>query len=108
MHMKNLELIRTDRFVGIFHWKSLWHSRGYCFQHAMQIKGNVPNFQPLTVIVFVISNLSLSQGDGDYELVKEVTFDDYLRKRIAKVCFFFFFSNSVNVKSTGIHVMIQC
>lgn len=26
------------------------------------------------------------QGDGDYEFVKDVIFDDYLRKRIAKVC----------------------
>lgn len=25
------------------------------------------------------------QGDGDYELVKDVEIDDYLRKRIAKV-----------------------
>ena len=25
------------------------------------------------------------QGDGDYELVKDVEFDDYLRNRIAKV-----------------------
>lgn len=25
------------------------------------------------------------QGDGDYELVKDVTFDEYLLKRIAKV-----------------------
>lgn len=25
------------------------------------------------------------QGDGDYELVKDITFDEYLRKRIAKV-----------------------
>lgn len=27
------------------------------------------------------------QGDGDYELVKDVVFDDYLLKKISKVCF---------------------
>lgn len=27
---------------------------------------------------------------------------------LLRSAFFFFFSNSVNVKSTGIHVMIQC
>lgn len=29
----------------------------------------------------------LLQGDGDYELVKDVIFDDYLRKRIKTVWF---------------------
>ncbi|RZS23651.1 hypothetical protein BHM03_00056615 [Ensete ventricosum] len=27
-----------------------------------------------------------SKGDGDYELAKDVIFDDYLRERIKKVC----------------------
>lgn len=30
---------------------------------------------------------SVLQGDGDYELAKDVIFDDYLLKRIAKVSF---------------------
>ena len=30
-------------------------------------------------------NLVCFQGDGDYELVKDVEFDDYLRNRISKV-----------------------
>jgi hypothetical protein len=30
--------------------------------------------------------LYILQGDGDYELVKDIKFDDYLLKRITKVC----------------------
>lgn len=36
-------------------------------------------------LVLLLTLLSSVKGDGDYELVKDVIFDDYLRQRIAKV-----------------------
>lgn len=41
-------------------------------------------FMPSLCIVIYFYFVIL-QGDGDYELVKEIVFDDYLRARIAKV-----------------------
>lgn len=37
-------------------------------------------------------DIALSQGDGDYELAKDVIFDDYLWERIKKVGFASFVS----------------
>lgn len=33
------------------------------------------------------SNALIGQGDGDYELVPDIIFDDFLRERIKKVYF---------------------
>lgn len=79
--------------AGLYQRKSLWYSRRYCFQHAMQIKGWL-----FFVIYFVDfcstrahwttpSNALTVQGDGDYELAHDVVFDDFLRERIKKVHF---------------------
>lgn len=35
--------------------------------------------------MLLLSSLLILQGDGDYELVKDIEFDDYLWKRIKKV-----------------------
>ena len=36
-------------------------------------------------LVVTLNIMFCFQGDGDYELVKDVEIDDYLRNRIAKV-----------------------
>lgn len=45
------------------------------------------------IVIIILDMLIVQltcQGDGDYELVKDVLFDDFLRSRIKKVLHFYF------------------
>ena len=51
-HSSNGKSNNNKKKTGLYDWKSLWHSRGYRVQHAMQIEGMI--YYQIVLIIFVL------------------------------------------------------